>query len=352
MALAVPARGTYWCIFTSMPRHRTDHIPTIPFLVLPENRFAFEAISSIGDGAPKPIYMYGPSGVGKSHLAHHAVHLFLARQPKARVQHLTAAAFASELAEASSNRTVPLFQTATRAFDLFILEDLQVLSRRPETQAQLLASCNDLTAAGCQMIWTSRDSPGDLAGFLKKLVSRFRGGILARLQPPGPESRLKLLVHFAGLQHLRLPEDAAQMLADELAVSPRELWSVLVQLKGLSQPRQPVSSDLVRKFLQHEIVPRKPRLDEISQSVARQFGVSVSQLRSRRQSRGVVLPRQCAMFLARQLSGRSLKQIGNYFGGRDHSTVIHACRRLARLLSQETDLRLNLLQIEASLAAG
>ena len=286
-----------------MARHRTDHTPTIPFLVLPENRFAFEAISSIGEGKPRPIYMYGPSGVGKSHLARHAVHLFLARRPEAHVQHLTAAEFASELAEASSNRAIPLFQSATRTFDLFVLEDLQALARRPETQVQLLASCNDLTAAGCQMIWTSRDSPGDLAGYLKKLVSRFRAGVLARLQPPGRESRLKLLLHFASLQHLRLPEDAAQMLADELAVSPRELWSVVVQLHGLSPHRQPVSSDLVRKFLQHEIAPRKPRLAEISQSVARQFGVSVSQLRSRRQSRGVVLPRQCAMFLARQLSG-------------------------------------------------
>jgi chromosomal replication initiator protein len=216
----------------------------------------------------------------------------------------------------------------------------------------LLAACNDLTAAGCQMIWTSRDSPADLVGYLKKLVSRFRAGVLARLKPPGAESRLKLLEHFAGLQHLRLPEDAAQALAADLPVSPRELWSVVLRLKALSQQRRPVSSDLVRRFLQQEVAPRKPRLDEISRSVARQFGVSVSQLRSRRQSRGVVLPRQCAMLLARQLSGRSLKQIGNYFGGRDHSTVIHACQRLALLLPQEADLRLNLLQIEASLTAN
>jgi chromosomal replication initiator protein len=332
-----------------MPRSRNDQPPAIPFLVLPENRFAFEAISSIGEGRPRPIYLYGPSGMGKSHLARHAVHLFLSRQPGVRVQHLTAADFAADFAEAASNRTVPLFQTATRTFDLFILEDLQVLDRRPETQVQLLALCNDLTAAGCQMLWTSRDSPGDMAGYLKKLVSRFRGGILARLQAPGRESRRKLLAHFAGLQHLRLSEEAAQLLAAELAVSPRELWSVVVQLKAVAQQRQPMSSDLVRRFLRQEIIPRKPRLDEICRLVARQFGVSASQLRSRRQARGVVLPRQCAMLLARQVSGRSLTQIGEYFGGRDHSTVIHACRRMASLLSREADLRLQLLQIEAAL---
>jgi len=332
-----------------MPRSRPDQPPTIPFLVLPENRFAFEAVSTIGEGTPRPLYLYGPSGMGKSHLARHAMRLFLLRQPGARVQHLTASEFAVEFSEASATRTIPLFQSATRAFDLFVLEDLQALDRRPETQVQLLALCNELTAAGCQMIWTARHSPGELGGFLKKLVSRFRAGVLAHLRPPAKESRLKLLQHFSGLQHLVLSEDAAGLLAADLPVSPRELWAVVTQLKALSPQRQPVNSDLVRRFLEHEVIPRRPRLDDICRAVARQFGISVSALRSRRQSRNVVLPRQCAMLLARQLSGRSLKQIGQYFGGRDHSTVIHACERMALLLPHETDLQLNVAQIEATL---
>lgn len=324
----------------------------IPFLVLPENRFAFEAISSMGEGPPRPVYLHGPSGVGKSHLARHAVRLFLSHQPGARVQHLTAGEFAAEFSEASCNRTIPLFQSATREFDLFVLEDLQVLDHRSETQVQLLALYNDLKAAGCQVIWTSRNSPGDLGGFLKKLVSRFRAGVLAQLQPPGLESRLRLLEHFSGLQHLPLSKEAAQLLAAALPVSPRELWAVVAQLEALSQQhKRPLNSDLVRRFLRQEVPPSRPRLDDICRAVARQFGISASQLRSRKQSRGVVLPRQCAMLLARQLSGRSLKQIGHYFGDRDHSTVIHACRRLATLLPHEADLRLNLAQVEALLTA-
>jgi chromosomal replication initiator protein len=190
-------------------------------------------------------------------------------------------------------------------------------------------------------------------GIDKKLLSRFRGGVVAQLQPLELESRIRLLNHFAVWQHLALPADAAEVLAAGMDVSPRELWSFVGRLETHSrQHRCPVDSDLVRRFLQHEVAPLKPRLDDICRAVARQFGISIHELRSRRQTRGVVLPRQCAMLLARQFSGRSLAQIGHYFGGRDHSTVIHACRRLARLIPHEAELRQNLSQIETALSGN
>src|SRR5262245_61009053 len=323
----------------------------VPFLVLPENRFAFEAVASIGEGKPRPIFLFGPSGVGKSHLARHAARVFLRREPAARVQHLTAGEFAAEFSEASSSRSIPLFQSATRDFDLFILEDLQVLDRRPETQKQLLALCDVLTAAGAQVGWTSCSSPGDLGGFLKKLVSRFRAGVLAQVKLPGRESRARLLQHFAELQGVPLPAEPAQLLATGLPVSPRELWAVLTQVEALARQQEPgPDADVVQKVRRHEVGPPRRRLDDICRVVARQFGMSPAGLRSRKQSRGVVVPRQFAMLLARRLSGKSLEQIGKFFGGRDHSTVIHACRRLEKLLPQAADLQLNLSQIEAALS--
>jgi chromosomal replication initiator protein len=229
---------------------------------------------------------------------------------------------------------------------------VQVLDHRPETQVQLLALCNDLTAADCQIIWTSRNSPGELAGFPRKLVSRFRAGVLAALQAPELQSRVDLLKHFSEVQRLAIDTESAELLAEGLAVSPRELWAAVTEVGAFSkQERRAVDSDLVRRFLRQEVAPARLRLDDICRAVARQFGISMSQLRSRKQSRGVVLPRQCAMLLSRKLSGRSFEQIGRYFGGRDHSTVIHACRRLKGLIPQEADLRLNLSQIEASLTA-
>jgi chromosomal replication initiator protein len=322
----------------------------VPFLVLPENRFAFEAVSSVGQEPYRPIYLYGSSGVGKSHLARHAVRLFLSRRPQARVEHVTAAEFAAEFADAASRRAIRLFQTATRDFDMFVLEDLQVLDRRRETQQQLLALCDELAATGCQIVWTSRNSPGDMPNFTRKLVTRFRAGVTAQIRSPGLASRARLLKHFSLSRALALPQEAADLLGEGLAVSPRELWAALGQIDSISrQHRRPVDSDLVRRFLRQEVAPPKPRLEEISRAVARQFGISTLQLRSRRQTRGIVVPRQCAMLAARQLTGQSLQQIGRYFGGRDHTTVIHACRRLRQLLGQDPQLSLNLAQIEALL---
>jgi chromosomal replication initiator protein len=327
----------------------------VSFLVLPENRFAFEAIEAIGDSVSPdsrraPIYLYGPSGVGKTHLARLAARAFLARQPGARVEHITAAEFAAEFAAAASEKTIPLFQAATRNFDLFIIEDIQALDRRKQTQIQLLLLCDELSSNGCQIVWTSRNSPGEMPQFSRKLVSRFRSGVSAQLRPLGPASRAKLLLHFAQTRKLHFPEDAARLLATGLAISPRELWATLTQIEAIArEQRMRIDSDLVRKFLGEEITPPKPRLEDVCLAVARQFGINGSQLRSRAQTRGVVFPRQCAMLAARHLTGKSLEQIGQYFGGRDHTTVLYACRRLTKLLPREADVRLNLAQIEAVL---
>ncbi len=333
-----------------MPRSDKPSSLLVPFLVLPENRFAYEAISTVGQEPLRPIYIYGPSGTGKSHLARHAVRLFLARRPKARVEHVTAAEFAAEFAEASSRKAIPLFQAATRELDLFVIEDLQALGRRRETQQQLLALCDELASAGCQLVWTSRQSAGDMPHFSRKLVTRFRAGVTAQMRLPGPASRAKLLTHFAQSRQLALPADAAELLGQALTVSPRELWAALGQIDSISrQHRRPIGSDLVRKFLKQEVAPPKPRLEDISRAVARQFGLTSAQLRSRRQTRGIVVPRQCAMLAARLLTDRSLEEIGKFFGSRDHTTVMHACRRLQQLLPQDSQLSLNLSQIETLL---
>jgi len=333
-----------------MPRRDKPSSLLVPFLVLPENRFAFEAVSSAGEEPTRPIYLYGPSGTGKSHLARHAVRQFLARRPQARIEHVTAAEFAAEFADASSRRAIPLFQAAHREFDMFVIEDVQVLDRRRETQQQLLALCDELTSTDCQLVWTSRTSAGGMPHLMRKLVTRFRAGVTAQLRLPGPASRARLLSHFSQSRQLALPGDAAELLGESLAVSPRELWAALGQIESISrQHRRPIDSDLVRKFLKQEVAPPKPRLAEISRAVARQFGLSSAQLRSRQQSRGIVIPRQCAMLAARQLTGRSLEEIGQFFGGRDHTTVMHACRRLRKLLPYDPELSLNLAQIEALL---
>ena len=338
---------------------RSDKLPPAlndaSFLVLPENRFAHEAISTLGDAVSstdcevrRPIYLFGPAGSGKSHLVRHGVRLFLQSNPEARTEVVTAAQFAAEFADAAENKTIPLFQAATRSYDLFAIEDLTALERRTQTQIQLLHMCDELSARGCQIIWTSRHSPGEMPGFTKKLVSRFRQGVLGQIRPPRLGSRVKLLRHLAICRQKSLPEDAAKLLASEMPVSPRELNAMLIQLEALSrEQRRPIDSDLVRKLLEREVVPLQPTLEEVCTAVARHFNTTSAQLMSRKQTREVVFPRQIAMLTARALTGASLIKIGKFFGGRDHSTVLHSCRRLIKLLPDDVELRFNLSQLEA-----
>lgn len=325
--------------------------PSLPFLVLPENQFAHAAITRC-DEVVRTVFIHGPSGVGKTELATQAVHLLLARLPKARVQQMTASEFAAEFAQASVNKTIPLFQSITRKLDLLVLEDIHALEGRPETQSQLLSLINELLATECRVIWTSHKSPGELTNFLPRLVNRFRGGVLAAMRLPGPESRSKLIEHYVKMRSVSATPTALRLLASELGVSPRELFAALRRLAALARhDRRPIDSDLVRKFLAHDVPPQKLRIEDVCRAVARQFGTTATELRSRKRSRSAVLPRQCAMFLARELTPASLEQIGRFFGGRDHSTVVHACQRFVELSGTEVDLRAQLNQIRHSLGA-
>jgi chromosomal replication initiator protein len=327
-------------------------LPPPPFLVLPENEFARAALDGF-DGSAQTVFLYGPSGVGKSRLAQSAVDAFSTRSPGTRIQFFTASQFAAEFAEASVNKTIPLFQSLTRQLDLFVLEDLQALEGRPETQTQLLSLINELVPTGCRILWTSRKSPGELAQFQPKLISRFRAGILAPVRMPAAASRRRLLEHFARVEQIPITPAAVRLLADGLSVSPRELLSVLHRLTALARhDRVPVDPDLVRKFLAHDPPPLTLTLDDICRAVARQFGTTLAELRSRKRARSAALPRQCAMYLARELTTASLQRIGAFFGKRDHSTVIHACQRVSVLIERESDLTARLNQIRHALGAA
>jgi chromosomal replication initiator protein len=269
-----------------------------------------------------------------------------ARSPELRVQQWTAAEFAAEFAEASTRRTIPLFQSVTRQVDLMVLEDLQSLEGRPETQTQLLSLTNELLANECQIVWTCRKSPGELVKFLPRLINRFRGGVLAAMRLPGPASRQSLVEHFAASRQTGVTPAAMRNLASNLAVSPRELQAAVGRLAAIArQERRAIDADLVRKFLAHDLPPPKLKLEDICREVARQFGTTATDLRSRSRDRRSALPRQCAMFLARELTRGNLVQIGKFFGGRDHSTVVHSCQRFVALLEDDADLRSTLNQI-------
>ena len=328
-----------------------------PFVVLQENRFAYTAVvqpqPAAGRGRFAPLFLYGPSGVGKSHLARHCLRLRLREHPDARCIHQTASEFAAQLADASANNTIAEFQDLYQDLELFILEDLHTLARRVESQRKLLSIIDELQARGCQMLLTSRKPAVELAEFPARLVSRCHGAVSAMIKLPGQASRESLLRHFAKSRQVPLSEDAAALLAKQLPVSPRELLGIVVQMAAPGRRGGgPVDIAFARHFLQSEVAPAATSVQEIARTVAQHFGVPLTQLRSRKRVQGLVLPRQCAMFLARELTSEGLERIGRFFGDRDHSTVLHACRRVGERLPEEPDLRQHLGQIRQTLGVG
>ena len=321
--------------------------------MLPENRFAYTAIAGMADassGSMSPLFIYGPSGAGKSHLARHAAWLAIRRNPRTKILELTGSELAADLAAASAEKAVAAFQRSIRDADLLILEDVQALEGRPESLRQLLSLYDDLAAARVPMVITSRKSPGELQGFPAKLINRFRGGVPALIRLPGEESRVSLLEHFARTRQVPLPQTVAKVLAKQLSVSPRELLAAVLQLEQQSRlKKQALSPAFARQFLDRETLPAAVSLPDIAQSVSRHFRVALAQLKGTSRVQGLVLARQCAMFLSRELTGCSLDDIGQYYGGRDHTTVAHACRRIAELLPRRPEIGVHLGQIRSNL---
>ncbi|MFN9200307.1 MAG: helix-turn-helix domain-containing protein [Planctomycetaceae bacterium] len=313
-------------------------------LRIPENAEAYTAFEHWGTareaGEIEPvIFLSGPAGCGKSLLVRWGVRQCLSRHPKLSSLVLTAADFAAQFAEASANQTIPLFQTALRELDLLVVEDLQTLQGRGETLTQLLNLMIALREREAAMAFTANCPPGGLAGFPPRLVSRLRGGISVRLTVPGPESRLKILLQLARGKKLRVSREALVHLANQHPVTPRELGGVLSRLESMSrQHRRPLDLELVRRYLEREAELPDLTLQDIAREVAAEFGLKLADLRSSRRTRELAFPRQVGMWLSRQLLGESLLNVGRFYGGRDHTTVGHACQKVAELLASDGEL--------------
>jgi len=321
---------------------------TEPLLLVPEIRLAHTAITQLGSRSrsrPPSVYIAGPPGTGKSHLAR----LFLQADTGHKASVL-ASEFAADLAEAAQHRDIPEFQDRFRKLDTLVCEDLQALVGRKESQQQLLAVIDEILGRGGRVLITASRLPGRLDRFDQKLVSRCRGGVVVSVRRPGPASRLQLLEHFASRHQVPLPVDVAQLLARKITGSPRDLVSALGQLETLSRISGGViDTAMARSVVAGDAEAKPPGLAQITRVVARHFGVSARRLRERSRAQHIVVPRQCAMLLARELTGTIYSKIAAYFGCSNHTTVLHACRRMQQRLGNEPELRRLIHSIHAEL---
>ncbi len=309
-------------------------------LLLPENQFALSAVARLREPSPPIVTLFGPSGVGKTHLIRQFISEIQRQEFTGRLSHLNANEFTALFTKASHAESIPKLQDSLRQSDLFVCEDLQSFEGRRESQQQLLVIIDEVVANGGRVLFSCRKSPGELNKYSSKLRSRCWGGICAHMPLPNVPSRHKLLQHFASASGALLEDELAGVIAQSMAVSPRELRGVVTQLQvAANQRREPITRDIVNESIRNAACDECPTISQITKIVASEFDVTVSALRSTGRVRAVVLPRQIAMFAAREWSKQPYADVGQYFGRRSHSTIVHACQRVRERLDNDTAFR-------------
>lgn len=308
------------------------------FLVMRENQLAFQTVMRLKARHPRMttaiVTLIGPSGSGKSHLARQLHREVLEEHSETAILRTSAAEFTGKFQRAARESQIREFQRAHREkIDLFIFEDLHELQTRPEAQQQLLAVLDDLLAAGGRVLFTSRLAPGEIKGLMRRLVNRCQGGILIDLKNPGDVARRKLIEHFATSLNFVLPEPTVAVLAKRGPAAPSELLNLLTRLRQ-QRTKGPITPDDLASVLAAGGAPAS--IHEITKRVSRHYGARLTDLRSPNRQASLVTARHVAMYLSRELTREHFAVIGEYFGGRNHASVMYACQRIAEL--KDTDL--------------
>ena len=333
------------------------------FVLGPENRLAASVVERLlnlptrsageGERTPSPIMIHGQPGSGKSHLVHGLASAWKRSRPGGKILVLSAADFARQYADAVDKRAVGTWRAGLQSADLFVLEDLLQLSTKPPAQAQLLQLLDGFDDRGSLAIVTSRSAPRELSSFLPGLVSRLSAGLVIPLVLPEFDARRQIVSDLCQARGLKLNESTLKVLARSLAHPTPELAGTVAHIELAARSAGCTADDqFVAAYLAQRGGGRQPALQAIASQTARHFALRVAELRSKSRRRGVVLARDVAMYLARQLTGKSLKQIGDYFGGRDHTTVLHGCRKTEDLIRSDPATQEAVVELRQVLATG
>jgi len=322
----------------------------LPLFIGPENRLVEVAVGSVleSPGAEyNPMLLVGEPGVGKSHLAYGLAAAYQARYPRRSVVCQPAIDFAREWADAMETQATERFRRRYDAARLVVLDDVTRLAGNDHAQAALVSLIDTAVAANHQVVATACSPAGRWARVSSALQSRLEAGLSVPRAPPGEDARRAILLHTAAQRGLPLSESAARILAEGLSGSVRELLGSLARLQAARQMNgAPIDVDAARAYVAQRRAGASIKLKDIAAAAARVFSLPVGQLRGRSQRQEVVSARGTAMYLARQLTESTLEEIGRYFGGRDHTTVLHQCQKTARLLDSEPAVERMIEQVE------
>jgi chromosomal replication initiator protein len=315
------------------------------FVVGPCNRLAHASCIAVSQSPGviyNPLFLYGNVGLGKTHLLHAICHDARKQNTNISIQFLSCEQFVNGFISAIEKGGLQEFQNLYRTVDVLIIDDVQFLREREQSQEEFFHTFNALYNNRRQIVLTADSAPQDLAALEDRLISRFKWGLVARLDAPSYETRIAIIKKKARLRGLDLPDGVAEMIAEQIKTNIRELEGALTIIYATAQTtNQPITLELARQALgvQEVTISKNVTLSDIIRMVSDHFDVRITDLQSKKRSQSIALPRQVCMYLARNLTRHSLEEIGGHLGGRDHSTVVHACGKIENLYKSDADFR-------------
>jgi chromosomal replication initiator protein len=308
-------------------------------------RAAARQVAEKPGAAYNPLFVYGGVGLGKTHLIHAIGNHLRAHAPESKIRYIHAEQYVSDVVRAYQHKAFDDFKRYYHSLDLLLIDDIQFFSGKNRTQEEFFYAFNALVEAHKQVIITCDTYPKEISGMENRLISRFGWGLTVAVEPPELEMRVAILLKKAEADGLALDENVAFFIAKHIQSNIRELEGALKRVLAYSRfTGQPITVDLAREALRDVLASqnRQVSIENIQRTVADYYKIKVSEMYSKKRTRNVARPRQVAMALAKELTQMSLPDIGEAFGGRDHTTVLHACRKIAQLRSTSNEMTVDI----------
>ncbi|MCX8601577.1 MULTISPECIES: chromosomal replication initiator protein DnaA [unclassified Gilliamella] len=309
------------------------------------NQLAVAAAKQVAENPGKaynPLFLYGSTGLGKTHLLHAVGNQIMDEKMNAKVVYMHSERFVQDMVKALQNNAIEEFKNYYRSVDALLIDDIQFFANKERSQEEFFHTFNSLLEGNQQIILTSDRYPKEINGVEDRLKSRFGWGLTIAIEPPELETRVAILMKKAEENKIKLPEEVAFFIAKRLRSNVRELEGALNRvIANANFTGKSITIDFVKDALKDLLALQEKliTIENIQKTVAEYYKIKVSDLLSKRRSRSVARPRQVAMALAKELTNKSLPEIGDGFGGRDHTTVLHACRKIADLKEESNDIK-------------
>lgn len=327
------------------------------FIIGKGNQMAHAAALIVSEEPGKlynPLFFYGGVGLGKTHLMQAIGNKRLEDHPETNVKYVTSEAFTNDFINAIQTNRTEEFRREYRDVDILMVDDIQFFAQKEGTQEEFFHTFNDLYNNDKQIVLTSDRVPQEIPKLQERLVSRFAWGLPVDITPPDLETRIAILKNKAELDNLVIPNDTLTYIAGQIDSNVRELEGALSRVQAYSKLKdEPITTDLVYEALRGLKLSKDNRelsIVDIQNKVANYFHISINDLKGKKRMKSIVMPRQIAMYLSREMTNNSLPKIGKEFGGKDHTTVIHACDKIAEIIKLDSDLRKEISDIKSALS--